>query len=750
MKQIADIPMSEFLTHNSEVSTGLVADMPPPLYSMSPGFSFELSCLMDDNTSLHVHHSEPVDLERLQSRSTLDDAQALAVVRTLQRRVGLIQGPPGTGKSYTGVALIKVLLANKSKVKNGLGPIICVCYTNHALDQLLEALVKGKITSQVIRIGSQSKSEVLQSLNLRTVSQTTDKTRLERSQQWEMQTRFEGHQGNFQKFRLDALGSAPSLKYYLQRAHPSHHDQLFGEDKDGWEKKGSNPHSIVNSWLKDGQPGTAKPRSASDLQEANITTMTTQERKLLHNFWLTEQKENLHDRAQSLLHSHREDKATWDKVREEMDLRCLRQADIIGVTTTILARNLTMLRKLRSKVLVCEEAGEVLEAHLLTSLLPSLEHVILIGDHQQLRPQIQNYELSRESKTGERYSLDTSLFERLVHPDDGFGIRLPFCTLETQRRMDPSIARLIRETLYPKLLDAPSVLNYPEVVGMRKGLFWLDHRHPEGGISREDAMATSHWNDHEISVTIALVNHLVRQGTYRSDDIAVLTPYLGQLHRLRRKLGEHFAISLGDRDQQDLDNAGFGELELETNQPNISKSTLLRALRVATIDNFPGEEATVVVISLVRSNSENHCGFLRTPNRINVLLSRAKHGMYIIGNSETSGGVEMWRKVLDILKKDGNIGFSLDLSCPRHPDTPISVTEPDDFVQFSPEGGCSLQCGKRLLCGHPCKQKCHSDMLHMAVFLSRALPTPTKGMYSSLSKALWRSLSSQMSNHGAG
>ncbi|KAJ5797072.1 uncharacterized protein N7518_005612 [Penicillium psychrosexuale] len=38
-------------------------------------------------------------------------------------------------------------------------------------------------------------------------------------------------------------------------------------------------------------------------------------------------------------------------------------------------------------------------------------------------------------------------------------------------------------------------------------------------------------------------------------------------------------------------------------------------------------------------------GFLRTENCINVLLSRAQHGMYLIGNSETYLNVPMWAEV---------------------------------------------------------------------------------------------------------
>ncbi|KAL4753131.1 hypothetical protein BDW72DRAFT_40188 [Aspergillus terricola var. indicus] len=94
----------------------------------------------------------------------------------------------------------------------------------------------------------------------------------------------------------------------------------------------------------------------------------------------------------------------------------------------------------------------------------------------------------------------------------------------------------------------PSVSMYPEVTGMRKRLSWLDHRVLEGNSSGEEAMATSHWNDHDVQLTVALVNHLLCQGTYESGDIAVLTPYLGQLHRMRRKLSESFTITVGERD----------------------------------------------------------------------------------------------------------------------------------------------------------------------------------------------------------
>ncbi|PKK55543.1 hypothetical protein RhiirC2_802117 [Rhizophagus irregularis] len=55
-----------------------------------------------------------------------------------------------------------------------------------------------------------------------------------------------------------------------------------------------------------------------------------------------------------------------------------------------------------------------------------------------------------------------------------------------------------------------------------------------------------------------------------------------------------------------------------------------------TVDNFQGEEAKIVIISLVRNCSGKYSsiGFLKSKNKSNVLLSRAKEGMYLIGNSK--------------------------------------------------------------------------------------------------------------------
>jgi superfamily I DNA and/or RNA helicase len=106
-------------------------------------------------------------------------------------------------------------------------------------------------------------------------------------------------------------------------------------------------------------------------------------------------------------------------------------------------------------------------------------------------------------------------------------------------------------------------------------------------------------------------------------------------------------------------------------------------------------------VSLVRSNDKKKVGFLKTTNRVNVLLSRAQHGMYLIGNSETYSNVAMWQKVIEMLRAEDSIGDAIELCCPRHSDKILQVREPDDFMRLSPEGGCMEACAERLAeCGH--------------------------------------------------
>ena len=69
-------------------------------------------------------------------------------------------------------------------------------------------------------------------------------------------------------------------------------------------------------------------------------------------------------------------------MHSEVSRRVLEVVDIIRLTTTRLAKNALILRSLNVKVVLYKEATKVLEAYILTTFIPSVQHLILIRDYK--------------------------------------------------------------------------------------------------------------------------------------------------------------------------------------------------------------------------------------------------------------------------------------------------------------------------------------------------------------------------------
>lgn len=137
-------------------------------------------------------------------------------------------------------------------------------------------------------------------------------------------------------------------------------------------------------------------------------------------------------------------------------------------------------------------------------------------------------------------------------------------------------------------------------------------------------------------------------------------------------------------------------------------------LLLRTVDNFQGEEAKIVILSLVRNRGNpsqqvpggpSSIGFLKvslpgvalfhfspantvqTKNRINVALSRAKHGMYIMGNrDQLAEKNDMWRRILEDLTENGCVGQGWPVGCHLHPENRYLAERPGVISLRSPVG----------------------------------------------------------------
>ncbi|NWX58607.1 ZNFX1 protein, partial [Promerops cafer] len=350
-----------------------------------------------------------------------------------------------------------------------------------------------------------------------------------------------------------------------------------------------------------------------------------------------------------------------EELKLEQDLHILNNARIVGMTTTGAAKYRRMLKYIEPRIVVVEEAAEVLEAHTITSLSKGCQHLILIGDHQQLQASANVYDLAKN------FNLEVSLFERLIKVD------FPFVCLKYQHRMRPEIAQLISPHIYQKLENHPSVLEYENIKGVSTNVFFVEHKVPEQEIQE----GKSHQNPHEAHFVVELCKYFLCQG-YEPSQITILTTYTGQLFCLHK----------------------------------LMPAKIFEGVKVHVVDKYQGEENDIILLSLVRSNKEERPGFLQIPNRICVALSRAKKGLYCIGNMRMLGKVPLWNKIIETLAKNGHIGQSLELCCQNHPGTKTQVSTGEDFSRV-PEGGCTRPCEFRLSCGHVCTRACHPyDLEH--------------------------------------
>lgn len=185
-----------------------------------------------------------------------------------------------------------------------------------------------------------------------------------------------------------------------------------------------------------------------------------------------------------------------------------------------------------------------------------------------------NYELTVEK--GEGYDLNRSLFERLVLK--GF----PHQTLIAQHRMRPEISALIRALTYPGLTDAPKTQNRDNIRGIQNNVVFVDHNQDEDDEKRitdrgDGGMPTSKRNKFEVDMVMKIVRYLIQQG-YGSENIVLLTPYLGQLSALREALKKDADAIINDLDAGELARAGL--------LPTPPAKTHKTRIRLATIGSY--------------------------------------------------------------------------------------------------------------------------------------------------------------------
>lgn len=267
----------------------------------------------------------------------------------------------------------------------------------------------------------------------------------------------------------------------------------------------------------------------------------------------------------------------------------------IIICTIATSHRIYRIMKKTIHTVILDEAGATVELDIpsLIRLMPL--NMILIGDHKQLKGfcNVPNY-------LTDNNMYDVSMMERLLKGNRQFHL------LTIQYRMHDDLCNIVSELFYDGLLisdkschnnTSNETIEWINVIG-------LDKRTNNG----------SFFNVAELNSIKSLCQK------HRDQNILILAPYLAQLHYL---------------------------------QDSITDSNV----NIRTIDSAQGMECEIVIISLVRSNNKGNIGFLDNINRMCVMISRAKHKLYIVGNykmyAECSNVI--WNKFTNMVKVTNQI-----------------------------------------------------------------------------------------------
>ena len=501
--------------------------------------------------------------------------QAQALVSGSQPGLSLIVGPPGTGKTDVATQLINLLYHNFPQER-----ILLVAHSNQALNQLFQKIVALDIDSRhLLRLGhGEGELDTEESFGKAgRVESFMDNRRVVLGEVNRLAASIgaEGAHGN----------SCETADYFnqvfIKPAWSRFWAQAESADVDGTTIAQAFPFKkfFSNAPVADLFPPTASVEQCREIAQGcqyHIDKMFTQ-LDAIRPFEI-------------LRHS-----------RHEANHLLVKEARIIAMTSTHAAIRRSEIAALgfHYDTLIMEEAAQITEIESFipcamqnpdpkTGELP-LKRIVLVGDHLQNSPVIQNFALRDYA------NLEQSLFLRLIR------LGVPHTTLDAQGRCRPSMTALF-SWRYPGLHNLPHTTSHPSFSRANAGFAheyqFIDIDDYQSAGEREP---TPHFiqNLGEAEYAVALYQYMRLLG-YPASSISILAAYAGQRALIRDVL-EHRCRG----------NRLFG---------------LPRA--VSTIDKYQGEQNDYVILSLTRTKTP---GYLRDVRRLTVALSRARLGLYILG-----------------------------------------------------------------------------------------------------------------------
>ncbi|KAK4619880.1 RNA helicase aquarius [Fulvia fulva] len=521
----------------------------------------------------------PTDVHKLNG-VRFTPIQVEAITSGTQPGLTMIVGPPGTGKTDVATQIINNIYHNFPQQRT-----LLIAHSNQALNQLFQKIVALDIDDRhLLRLGhgeeeltteaSFSKAGRVESFNERAGHHLAEVQRLAAS--------------------IGAVGahgsSCENADYFdqvwVQPLWKRYRESCKSDEAKSEDLVTSFP---FHSFFADAPQPLFVPDAS---KEQIIETAEGCERHIRRVF------DELADiRPFEILRAQR-DKANYLLVKE---------ARIIAMTSTHAAIRRQEIANLGFHYdnVIMEEAAQITEVENFVPFVlqaprtqdgkpaeSQLQRIVLVGDHLQNSPVIQNNTLKTYA------NLEQSLFQRLIR------LGVPHIQLDAQGRSRPSLAALYKWR-YPTLQNLPFTSTAPEFVAANAGLRY-DYQFIDVPDYQEkgETEPTPHFlqNLGEAEYAVALYQYMRLLG-YPAEKITILTAYAGQKALIKNVLDHRC------KENRLFDLPGW----------------------LGTVDKYQGEQNDYVILSLVRTKSP---GYLRDLRRLTVALSRARLGLYVFGRRE--------------------------------------------------------------------------------------------------------------------
>jgi len=584
-----------------------------------------------------------------------NDSQKQAIIKTLLAKdLSVIQGPPGTGKSTAIAEIIWQHIRLSNSRNNDKERILLTSETNLAVDNAIDRIVnKTHNLVKPIRIADEDKLEMEgRQFSLSVMKDWVDGKQNDNSNCSEVED--EG----------DSLPQKLILVNWLEnierRAFLSSSIDYKGDVKSLWSNLLKNPdlefrNNVLTCYKKYCNVIGATCSSIGKYNKV-LSDMLTEENgktiKIPTGFY-KQYCEAFGKKTEYI------NKAGERKVKyEEVEL-CF---------TTVIQ----------------DETSKATPAELSLPLVYG-KKAILIGDHRQLPPLLDREEFIstlefvdkqttiKEEKTKVRKLLsylkrnfkeiEVSHFERLFENIDA-SLKGVF---NLQYRMHPDINDVIQQF-------------YKEDGGLRCGLITPN----DLGVNDPDIMnPASRFHGIEIDNLVSENNHVIWIDTNTPeilDGTSRINP--GEIKAIDWVLTE-FEKSESFANYQNLwsnpEDKQIGLISFYGKQIKLLRDLRRKhqtiPLRVSTVDRFQGMERNIIIVSMVRSNRlasdknqqpdyeifgkngyplQTDLGFAKSPNRLNVALSRARRLLIIVGNSELYSQNHIYRNVFETINENPN------------------------------------------------------------------------------------------------